>query len=132
MIIPTVNYRYQGDNKRYNLQLVDSYRPDLQSDLLDTELLKQNFSNTVIRVPMPNRSLIVLYGPVRYQWEHCVLREDIVDRRVCVAYREFTPPYLSRHDGDNGRQSDSSVEIGRAVLEQSKVFWNHLDQKAAV
>lgn len=76
---------------------------------------------------MPNRSLIVLYGPARYQWEHCVLREDIVGRRVCVAYREFTPPYLSRHGDDN--ESEKSVEVSRAVLEQSKVFWDHLEQQ---
>lgn len=74
---------------------------------------------------MPNRSLIVLYGPARYQWEHCVLREDIVSRRVCVAYREFTPPYLSKNDLE---QREKSVEVGRAVLEQSKVFWDHLDE----
>lgn len=77
---------------------------------------------------MPNRSLIVLYGPARYQFEHCVLREDIVSRRVCVAYREFTPPYLS--DG-YGSQIEKSFEIGRAVLEQSKVFWDHLHQERA-
>lgn len=75
---------------------------------------------------MQNRSLIVLYGPARYQWEHCVLREDIVTRRVCVAYREFTPPYLSRHKDDNGKQSEKTVEAGRAVLDQSKIFWHHL------
>lgn len=35
-----------------------------------------------------------MYGAARYDWEHQILRDDIVERRVCLAYREFTPPYL--------------------------------------
>lgn len=35
-----------------------------------------------------------MYGGARYDWEHQVLREDVRQRRICLAYREFTPPYL--------------------------------------
>jgi hypothetical protein len=56
-------------------------------------------------------SLIVLYGPPRYQWEHCVLREDIDSRRVCIAYREFTPMFLA---------GGYAMEIGRLAKKNSK------------
>lgn len=64
---------------------------------------------------MPNRSLIILYGPPRYQFEHSVLRTDIPSRRVCIAYREFTPLYLN-----NGAHADQ----GKPILETATHFWN--------
>lgn len=50
----------------------------------------------------------------RYAWEHAVLREDVNSRRVCLAYREFTTPYLPKGD-----HSLEAVEI----LEQANNFW---------
>lgn len=47
-----------------------------------------------------------MYGAARYDWEHQILREDITKRRVCLAYREFTPPYLP-----NGSKHNESEEI---------------------
>lgn len=44
-----------------------------------------------------------------------MLREDISSRRVCIAYREFTPPYLYGHQ----------QEIGNAIREIGKNFWDH-------
>lgn len=67
---------------------------------------------------MPRRSLIVLYGSPRYQWEHCVLREDIISRRVCIAYREFTTMYLP--DGCKNME-------GKIILDKSIEFWNHTE-----
>ena len=52
----------------------------------------------------------------RYKWEHAVLREDITSRRVCLAYRELTPPYLP---DETGNCSEESVE----VLERALNFW---------
>lgn len=63
---------------------------------------------------MPNRSLIVLYGSPRYQFEHSVLRPDVTARRVCIAYREFTPMYL-----ENGESYDK----GEPILQTAKSFW---------
>lgn len=74
--------------KQYNIDLVDEYKDQLKSPL------KASIDDrVVIRIPMPARSLLVLYGPPRYQYEHSVLREDITMRRVAIAYREFTIPY---------------------------------------
>jgi len=108
--------RYKGDAKRYNLFLVDQYRSALLGDLLDEGELNK-FDDMVIRIPMPVRSLIVLYGAARYQFEHCVLREDINHRRVCLAYREFTPFYLP-----DGEKYDVA---GKDVLNRAKLYWDH-------
>lgn len=62
------------------------------------------------------RSLIILYGQARYDWEHSILRQHITERRVCIAYREFTPLYL-----EGGIHSPEGLEI----LKKSKNFWQH-------
>jgi len=94
---------YRGDMKRYNLELA----PEQFKSCV-------NSSDVAVRVPMPRRSLLVLYGEARYSWEHMVLREDIKERRVCLAYREFTPPYLP------GGTSDFK---SKEVFEKAKLFW---------
>lgn len=73
---------------------------------------------------MPALSLIVLYGSARYQFEHCVLREDINHRRVCVAYREFTSFYLPA--------GDKYENAGEGVLNQAKLFWDHKQREGGV
>lgn len=92
--------------KRYNLELV---REEFLKKFTD-----ENNSDITVRIPMPRRSLIVLYGQARYCWEHMVLREDICERRVCLAYREFTSPYLSEGE---------FVEKSQPVLNQAKIFF---------
>lgn len=109
---------YAGDNLKYNLKCVDSYADKLLEHFNEDPKYFEIYRDVVIRVPMPRLSLIVMYGPPRYQWLHCVLREDIRERRVCVAYREFTPNYLA--DG-------SEFEKGKPVLDMSQHFWNHND-----
>lgn len=43
-----------------------------------------------------------------------MLRQDVVSRRVCLAYRELTPPYL-----ENGENHEEASEI----LRQAAFFW---------
>ncbi|EDW28469.1 GL18936 [Drosophila persimilis] len=97
---------------KYNLDLVAAYENELLEPLLPEERLSA-YKGKVLRIPMPNLSLIVLYGPARYQFEHSVLREDVVERRVCIAYREFTPMYIAGAD----------QEKGDPVREKSQIFW---------
>jgi len=68
----------------------------------------------VVRIPLPRRSLLVFYGEPRYDWEHCVLRDDVKERRLVIAYRELTPPYLP-----GGREEN----VGKDILEQAEKFW---------
>lgn len=115
MIQNYVFRRYEGDTKRYNLNLVDKYKSELLFDCSESSDLDE-MNDVVIRIPMPARSLIVLYGSPRYRWEHSVLREDIQTRRVCIAYREFTPDYLKNGSHFN----ESSV-----IFQKSQLFWPH-------
>uniref|UniRef100_A0A182PZD2 Isopenicillin N synthase-like Fe(2+) 2OG dioxygenase domain-containing protein n=1 Tax=Anopheles farauti TaxID=69004 RepID=A0A182PZD2_9DIPT len=113
-------YRACPDGKtKYNLHFLERYRDHLLGELMDEKAIAA-CENRVVRIPMPRRSLLVLYGPPRYQWEHAVLREDIKDRRVCLAYREFTPMYL-----EGGSEFSQSEDI----FLRAKQFW---DQQPAI
>jgi DNA N6-methyl adenine demethylase len=82
--------------QQYNIDFMQEYEGQL------IEPLQEDIDpNSIIRVPMPARSLIVLFGPPRFQYEHSVLREDIVSRRVAIAYREFTIPYQKSNEKYN-------------------------------
>lgn len=90
--------------QQYNIDLVDEYKNDLLCPLesiIDDKIL--------VRIPMPVKSLMILYGPPRYQYEHFVLREDIKGRRVAIAYREFTIPYLEH--GTRKLESEEFIKI---------------------
>ncbi len=92
--------KYKGEDNRYNLELA----PNIPNGAEDIS----------VRIPMPRKSLIVLYGDARYNWEHCILREDVKSRRICLAYREFTPPYLL--GGDHEME-------GKEILKIAENFW---------
>ncbi|XP_057677171.1 alpha-ketoglutarate-dependent dioxygenase alkB homolog 4 isoform X2 [Corythoichthys intestinalis] len=47
-----------------------------------------------VAVPLPRRSLVVLYGEARHRWKHGILRKDIQERRVCTTYRELSAEFL--------------------------------------
>lgn len=87
----TMTYLQEKDRNRYNLALAPA-----EFSAFDDKL-----SDIVVRIPMPERSLLVLTGQARFQWEHRVLRDDVNNLRVCLAYREFTPPYLKGGDKCN-------------------------------
>lgn len=113
---------YNKNRNRYNLDCVENYPSVLNSEgaLSDSrECFKVDSGSSdkreIVRIPMPRRSLLVIYGDPRYNWEHRVLREDISERRVCIAYREFTPPYLK-----GGCRYD---EIGEIVLRKAEEFF---------
>lgn len=105
---------------RYNLDCVKNY-PAVLNSKGRINASEQPYEITVgssenypvIRIPMPRKSLLVLYGAARYDWEHQVLREDVTERRVCLAYREFTPPYLEGGD---------SYEKSKAIFEMAACF----------
>ncbi|CAG9769892.1 unnamed protein product [Ceutorhynchus assimilis] len=104
--------------KKYNLDLVKSYPKTVGnrvasnvSDMLDIEKIQDE----IVLVPMPKKSLLVMYGSARYDYEHRILRDDIVERRVCLAYREFTPIFL---------QGGDCFEDGRVITDKAKEFFD--------
>lgn len=99
--------KYLGDSSKYNLSDVDGLH------------FPNETPNICVRIPQPSRSLIIMYGSARYYFEHCVLRRDIKERRVCIALREFTPRFLQPEE-----------ENGRIILEAaSKYFWSDVNTR---
>lgn len=60
--------KYNGSQKRYNLEDVSTYDPVVNVEprsLSLCEKLAEPPENAVVRLPMPARSLMVLYGSAR-------------------------------------------------------------------
>ncbi|XP_031848237.1 alpha-ketoglutarate-dependent dioxygenase alkB homolog 4 [Nomia melanderi] len=105
---------YLGPDTKYNLKSIAEYPTTLCNDANFIETSENSVVNNItIRLPMPEGSLMVLYGAARYKWEHCVLREDVNSRRICLAYRELTPPYLNN--------SSTNEEI-KTLLQRASIF----------
>lgn len=97
---------YTGTADRYNLSCAGSaYSGRFSGD---------DAAAVAVRIPMPRRSVLVLSGEARYDWLHCVLRDDIADRRVCVALREFTRQFQT-----GGEQQ----ALGADVMRVAQRFW---------
>lgn len=54
---------YRGPITRYNLDCVSRYNSILEKGICDNTQIDDNI---VVRLPMPARSLMILYGPARY------------------------------------------------------------------
>ena len=121
-------YSGDGSKSKYNLEDVAGYPKVLDQD--DTVILNplagkmqaESYSmsgilsdaNIVIRIPLPARSLLVMSGLARYEMEHSILREDITARRLVLAYRELTPPYLPEGEHE---------ALGAEILAKAENFW---------
>ena len=117
-----------GDKAKYNLADVSGYPKVLDQDdnvilnPLAGKMQAESYSmlgalaeaNIVIRIPLPARSLLLMSGQARYEMEHAILREDITARRVVLAYRELTPPYLP---------SGEHEAVGAEILAKAENFW---------
>jgi alkylated DNA repair dioxygenase AlkB len=47
-----------------------------------------------VRVSLPRRSLLVMAAGARNDWRHAIHREDILERRVSLTFRELAADYL--------------------------------------
>ncbi|XP_010145948.1 PREDICTED: alpha-ketoglutarate-dependent dioxygenase alkB homolog 4, partial [Eurypyga helias] len=66
-----------------------------------------------VAIPLPRRSLVVLYGDARYRWKHAIHRKHIERRRVCVTFRELSAEFSA-----GGRHE----ELGKELLEIALSF----------
>jgi len=118
---------YSGQKTKYNLHDVHSYPKIINNDeVVFNPFLGRNSTvpfefdnsdkddNIAVKIPLPPRSLLIMYGSARYEWEHSILREDICGRRIVIAYRELTPPYLP---------GGQEFGVGKEILGNSKIFW---------
>ena len=69
--------------------------------------------NTLVNIPMPRRSLIVVYGPARYEWKHAVLRCHVTGRRLATTFRELTPEFLA---------GGASEKLGKTVTHLASTY----------
>jgi alkylated DNA repair protein alkB family protein 4 len=106
--------RFNGPRDKYNLNF--RYDGGYEDSVPVKEDLGRVEDCPIVRIPMPRRSLLVLYGPARYDWEHSILRSDIKDRRICMAYREFTREYLP-----GGK---SYERVGQEIISKAENFWS--------
>jgi len=127
---------YRGDKTKYNLQDVETYPRIIENNKVVCDPFKEptnsesetskvqpyplqnggnENTNVIVKLLLPPRSLLVMYGSARYDWEHFILREDISTRRVIIAYREFTPTYLPGGEKE---------EIGEEILKEAENFFN--------
>jgi len=120
-LLPYTDKR-NGDRTKYNLQDVPTFPKVVRGDSQEEDsgdtpyAFKESIDmDVLVRLPLPRRSLLIMHGEARYQWEHCILRSDISDRRVIIAYRELTPPYLP-----GGTDWHS---VGQEIVEKAKCFW---------
>jgi alkylated DNA repair dioxygenase AlkB len=63
-------------------------------------------SGECVRAPLPARSLVLLFGRARYEWEHAILAADVSGRRTSITLRTL---------GAEPR----TTEAGRRVLEEA-------------
>lgn len=52
-----------------------------------------------VRVPLPARSVAVLYGPARLHWEHAILDYDVVARRTSITLRTLSEGLRDTKEG---------------------------------
>ncbi|MEZ4332673.1 MAG: alpha-ketoglutarate-dependent dioxygenase AlkB [Myxococcota bacterium] len=52
-----------------------------------------------IRVPLPARSLAVVYGPARVAWQHAILSADVRSIRTSITLRTLAPALRSTETG---------------------------------
>ncbi|KAG7188000.1 hypothetical protein KM043_013956 [Ampulex compressa] len=72
---------YHGSDSRYNLQSVTCNSSGFNEEVcMDNNASVESLKDVIVRIPMPARSLLILYGPARYKWEHSILRQDITER----------------------------------------------------
>ena len=60
-----------------------------------------------VRVPIPARSMLVLFGAARFEWEHAIRAPDIATQRTSITLRTLSSTVLE-------------TEAGQAVLERAR------------
>lgn len=71
-------------------------------------------STLQICVPLPQRSLVIVQGPSRYQWQHSICRDHICSRRLATTLRELTVDFMP-----GGKFYD---DVGKDILEAATSF----------
>ncbi len=103
------------DYNQYRGSAIDPHRDDnwIWGDRLVTMNLLSDtylsFTHTkfslTINIPLPRRSLVIVMGVARNEWEHSIKRENVIGRRVAITMRELGEDFTEGHkDEEIGRE----------------------------
>ncbi|XP_078000368.1 alpha-ketoglutarate-dependent dioxygenase alkB homolog 4-like [Glandiceps talaboti] len=68
-------------------------------------------SDLRVDIHLPRRSLVIVYGPARYDWMHAIHRQDITSRRIAITFRELSSEFC--HGGAKADVGNELVEIAK-------------------
>ncbi|XP_021346665.1 alpha-ketoglutarate-dependent dioxygenase alkB homolog 4-like isoform X1 [Mizuhopecten yessoensis] len=66
-----------------------------------------------VKVPLHQRSLIVVYGPARHSWKHGIHREDITGDRIAITLRELSKEF---------QRDDKLIAVGQKLKDIALTF----------
>jgi len=94
---------HRDDTFAYGEAILDfSLESDSVLTFLERQMPGVRTSQTkCVRVPLPARSLAVVYGRARFSWDHAILAYDISGRRTSITLRTLSETLRS---GDDGRR----------------------------
>ncbi|CAH1231632.1 ALKBH4 [Branchiostoma lanceolatum] len=78
-----------------------------QDMLIESNSLR--YCDAEVAIPMPRRSLLVVYGDARHKWMHAIHREDITGRRIAVTLRELSSEFSA--DGVHSQTGKELIEV---------------------
>ncbi|MEO1933956.1 MAG: hypothetical protein ABGX04_04090 [Myxococcales bacterium] len=73
----------------------------LESDSVLTFLDQNQESPRCIRIPLPARSIVAIFGKARFDWEHAILEYDVEGQRTSVTSRTL---HQDLHESPDGRR----------------------------
>jgi alkylated DNA repair protein alkB family protein 4 len=94
---------HRDDAFVYGEAILDfSLESDSVLTFLERQMPRVRASQTkCVRVPLPARSLAVVYGRARFSWDHAILAYDISGRRTSITLRTLNE---TLRNGDDGRR----------------------------
>ncbi|KAM3856731.1 alpha-ketoglutarate-dependent dioxygenase alkB homolog 4 [Vipera latastei] len=101
---------------RYKSDISQEYQIDDCSLLESTEYSSTKLvrlREILVAIYLPQRSLVVLSGPARYQWKHAIYRNHIKSRRICITFRELTAEFSL---------GGEHAELGKDLLDIALTF----------
>ncbi|XP_066293713.1 alpha-ketoglutarate-dependent dioxygenase alkB homolog 4-like isoform X2 [Branchiostoma lanceolatum] len=89
------------------LTVADSQDMTSSQDMSESNSLR--YCDAEVAIPMPRRSLLVVYGDARHKWMHAIHREDITGRRIAVTLRELSSEFSA--DGVHSQTGKELIEV---------------------
>lgn len=97
---------------------------NLLSDTILTFTTPTNFTpKAQVEICMPQRSLIIVSGSARYQWQHSIQRRHVTARRIAVTFRELSAAFQP--------EGASYAPMGKLILDMAALYTGKPTNKLA-